>query len=211
MWSWSQKIGCSISSQVADAYPLIDLAGEVTGSRDTSMHAVCVLMSGESERGAWKWQSTLLRDRNLVLELDRNLKETHAGYNGEKRYVKKKRMGRIFTVELEGRSYRCRTHLALPNDLISKSFHCRRGKAFTSSIVRKVNVSMGPLEERMMLSGMHTVAGIFCCCCRQNVGWKYESAHEKDQKYKEGKFVLERERIMDETSTEVCIDTRSDT
>ncbi|XP_048598761.1 protein yippee-like At3g11230 isoform X2 [Brassica napus] len=42
-------------------------------------------------------------------------------------------MGRIFTVELEGRSYRCRfcrTHLALPDDLISKSFHCRRGKAY---------------------------------------------------------------------------------
>ncbi|CAF1860748.1 unnamed protein product [Brassica napus] len=46
---------------------------------------------------------------------------------------------------------------------------------------------MDPLEERMMPSGMHTVANIFCCCCGQN-----ESAHEKDQKYKEGKFVLER-------------------
>uniref|UniRef100_A0A0D3AMB6 Protein yippee-like n=1 Tax=Brassica oleracea var. oleracea TaxID=109376 RepID=A0A0D3AMB6_BRAOL len=57
---------------------------------------------------------------------------------------------------------------------------------------------MSPLEERMMLSGMHTVADIFCCCCGQNVGWKYESAHEKEQKYKEGKFVLERGRIMDE-------------
>ncbi|CAN6840113.1 unnamed protein product [Brassica oleracea var. botrytis] len=50
---------------------------------------------------------------------------------------------------------------------------------------------MDPLEERMMLSGMHTVANIFCCCCGQNVGWKY-ATHEKDQKYKEGKFVLER-------------------
>lgn len=37
----------------------------------------------------------------------------------------------------------------------------------------RVNISMGPLEERMMLSGMHTVADIFCCCCGQNVGWKY--------------------------------------
>ncbi|CAN7050541.1 unnamed protein product [Brassica oleracea var. botrytis] len=51
---------------------------------------------------------------------------------------------------------------------------------------------MGPLEERMILSGMHIVSDIFCCCCRDNVGWKYESEHEKDQKYKEGKFVLER-------------------
>ncbi|XP_018468234.1 protein yippee-like At5g53940 isoform X1 [Raphanus sativus] len=83
-------------------------------------------------------------------------------------------MGRIFTVELEGRSYRCRfcrTHLALPDDLISKSFHCRRGKAYLFN--RSVNISMGPLEERMMLSGMHTVADIYCCCCGQNVGWKY--------------------------------------
>ena len=39
----------------------------------------------------------------------------------------------------------------------------------------RVNISMGPLEERMMLSGMHTVADIFCCCCGQNVGWKYIS------------------------------------
>ncbi|KAG2280615.1 hypothetical protein Bca52824_051835 [Brassica carinata] len=90
-----------------------------------------------------------------------------------------------------------------------ESFHCRRGKAYLFN--RSVNISMGPLEERMMLSGMHTVADIFCCCCGQNVGWKYESAHEKEQKYKEGKFVLERGRIMDETSTEVCIDTRSET
>ena len=35
------------------------------------------------------------------------------------------------------------------------------------------NVSVGGLEERMMLSGMHTVADIFCCFCGQNVGWKY--------------------------------------
>lgn len=39
--------------------------------------------------------------------------------------------------------------------------------------ISRVNISMGPLEERMMLSGMHTVADIFCCCCGQNVGWKY--------------------------------------
>jgi DNA-directed RNA polymerase subunit N (RpoN/RPB10) len=77
----------------------------------------------------------------------------------------------------------------------------------------RVNISMGPLEERLMLSGMHTVADIFCCCCGQNVGWKYESAHEKAQKYKEGKFVLERGRIVDEIdlSTEVYIDTHGST
>ncbi|KAK8622704.1 hypothetical protein V6N13_117609 [Hibiscus sabdariffa] len=120
-------------------------------------------------------------------------------------------MGRIFVVELDGRSYRCkfcRTHLALPDDLVSKSFHCRRGKAYLFN--NAVNITVGTLEERMMLSGMHTVADIFCCCCGQIVGWKYEAAHEKRQKYKEGKFVPERGRIVDETeySSEVYIDTR---
>lgn len=59
-----------------------------------------------------------------------------------------------------------------------------------------------------MLSGLHTVADIFCCCCGQIVGWKYESAHERNQKYKEGKFVLERGRIVDEMdfSTEFRIE-----
>lgn len=48
--------GRSILCQVANAQPLMDLTGEVT-ARDTSMHAMWlyVLMSGESERGAWKW------------------------------------------------------------------------------------------------------------------------------------------------------------
>lgn len=37
----------------------------------------------------------------------------------------------------------------------------------------RVNVTVGTHEERMMLSGMHTVADIFCCCCGQILGWKY--------------------------------------
>ncbi|ESR65024.1 protein yippee-like [Citrus sinensis] len=120
-------------------------------------------------------------------------------------------MGRIFVVELDGRSYRCkfcRTHLALPEDLVSRAFHCRRGKAYLFNSA--VNITVGASEERLMLSGMHTVADIFCCSCGQIVGWKYESAREKSQKYKEGKFVLERGRIVDEIdfSTEVYIDTR---
>ncbi|MBA0792055.1 hypothetical protein Gohar_016582 [Gossypium harknessii] len=152
-------------------------------------------------------------------------------------------MGRIFVVELDGRSYRCkfcRTHLALPDDLVSrvptfiffsvspfnessKSRNCATFEALNRLLFRipfsRVNITVGALEERVMLSGMHTVADIFCCCCGQIVGWKYEAAHEKSQKYKEGKFVLERlvrsfasdrGRIVDEIdfSSEVYIDTR---
>ncbi|KAK2968421.1 hypothetical protein RJ640_004427 [Escallonia rubra] len=123
--------------------------------------------------------------------------------------AREKEMGRIFVVELEGRTYRCKfckTHLALVDDVVSRSFHCRRGKAYLFSSA--VNITVGPHEERMMLSGMHTVADIFCCCCGQIVGWKYEAAHEKSQKYKEGKFVLERARILDGLDSEFYIDSR---
>ncbi|GJV89100.1 yippee-like protein [Tanacetum coccineum] len=72
----------------------------------------------------------------------------------------------------------------------------------------KVNVTAGPIEERMMLSGLHTVTDIYCVCCGQIVGWKYETAHEQSQKYKEGKFVLERGRIIDGLDSEFYIDTR---
>ncbi|KAL8131523.1 protein yippee-like At5g53940 [Apium graveolens] len=117
-------------------------------------------------------------------------------------------MGRIFVVELEGRTYRCKfckTHLALVDDIVSKAFHSRRGKAYL--FTNAVNLTVGPPEERMMLSGMHTVADIFCCCCGQIVGWKYEAAHERSQKYKEGKFVLERVRIIDGLDSEFYVDT----
>ncbi|XP_031110396.1 protein yippee-like [Ipomoea triloba] len=105
-------------------------------------------------------------------------------------------MGRLFVSTLEGKIYSCKhcgTHLALSDDIVSKSFHCRHGKAYLFSKV--VNVTSGPNEDRMMMTGMHTVADIFCVKCGSIVGWKYEMAHEKNQKYKEGKSVLERFKV----------------
>ena len=43
-----------------------------------------------------------------------------------------------------------------------------------------------------MTTGLHTVADIHCTSCMHIVGWKYELAFEQSQKYKEGKFILER-------------------
>ncbi|CAA2934336.1 Hypothetical predicted protein [Olea europaea subsp. europaea] len=60
----------------------------------------------------------------------------------------------------------------------------------------RANVTVGETEERKMMTGIHIVADIFCVQCGSNVGWKYETAHEKSQKYKEGKSVLERFKIL---------------
>ncbi|PHU05048.1 Protein yippee-like [Capsicum chinense] len=58
-----------------------------------------------------------------------------------------------------------------------------------------VNVTVGAKEDRMMMTGMHTVVDTFCVGCGSIVGWKYEAAHDKTQKYKEGKFILERFKV----------------
>lgn len=116
-------------------------------------------------------------------------------------------MGRLYLVKLDGRTYSCKfcgSHLALFKELMSKSFHCGNGKAYLFNTV--VNVYAGPLEERLMTTGLHTVADIYCNCCGQNVGWKYEIAHEKSQKYKEGKFILERAKMRDGDVTNFAID-----
>ncbi|XP_060176415.1 protein yippee-like [Lycium barbarum] len=105
-------------------------------------------------------------------------------------------MGRLFVITLEGNSYKCKhcqTHLALADHIISKSFHCSHGKAYLFDNV--VNVTVGEKEERLMMTGMHTVVDIFCVGCGSIVGWKYEAAHDKTQKYKEGKFILERFKV----------------
>ncbi|XP_049408236.1 protein yippee-like At3g08990 [Solanum stenotomum] len=106
-------------------------------------------------------------------------------------------MGRLFVITLEGNIYSCKyckTHFGLADHIMSKSFQCRHGKAYLFDKV--VNVTLGEKEERVMLTGMHTVVDIFCVGCGSIVGWKYEAAQEKDQKYKEGRFILERFKIL---------------
>ncbi|OIW07462.1 hypothetical protein TanjilG_24324 [Lupinus angustifolius] len=76
----------------------------------------------------------------------------------------------------------------------AQSFHCRHGKAYL--VEKVVNVTLGEKEERMMITGMHTVVDIFCVFCGSIIGWKYEAAHEKTQEYKEGKFIIERCKVL---------------
>ncbi|KAL8161017.1 hypothetical protein V2J09_012506 [Rumex salicifolius] len=105
-------------------------------------------------------------------------------------------MGRLFLVHLEGKVYSCRhchTHLAVCEDIVSKTFQSRHGKAYLFRNV--VNVTMGETEDREMMTGLHTVADIFCVGCGSILGWRYETAHVRNEKYKEGKSVLERYKI----------------
>jgi hypothetical protein len=54
-----------------------------------------------------------------------------------------------------------------------------------------VNVNTSAAEERVLLTGLHEVADVYCDCCKTLLGWKYEHAFESSQKYKEGKYIIE--------------------
>lgn len=39
----------------------------------------------------------------------------------------------------------------------------------------RVNVACGQAEQRVLLTGLHAVADIYCECCKTTLGWKYVS------------------------------------
>lgn len=84
----------------------------------------------------------------------------------------------------------CRTHLTSHDEIISKSFHGRHGRAYLFD--HCVNVRIGPPEDRLLITGLHSVNDIFCKRCKNMVGWTYSRAYESSQKYKEGKFIVEK-------------------
>lgn len=92
----------------------------------------------------------------------------------------------------------CRTHLTSHDDIISKSFHGRHGRAYLFD--QCVNVTIGPPEDRNLMTGMHSVCDIFCKRCKNMVGWTYARAYEPSQKYKEGKFIIEKINLHMEES-----------
>lgn len=113
----------------------------------------------------------------------------------EEERVERVKMVKTFQAYLPTKCHRlyscvhCRAHLANHDELISKSFQGSQGRAYLFNSV--VNIGCGPAEERVLLTGLHAVADIFCECCKTTLGWKYEHAFESSQKYKEGKFIIE--------------------
>jgi hypothetical protein len=106
-------------------------------------------------------------------------------------------MGKLFKSYLGGGIiYRCSVcdiDLCLHDELVSKSFQGRHGRAYLYSAC--VNVIRGESEDRVLTTGLHTVCDIYCIQCQTNVGWYYISAYETSQKYKEGKYIVEKEKI----------------
>ncbi|KAL3741804.1 hypothetical protein ACJRO7_017298 [Eucalyptus globulus] len=98
-------------------------------------------------------------------------------------------MGRPFLVKLKGRAYGCSScnrPLVLADDWVAE---CHQGRPFL--FINVVNITVGG-EERLMAREGIIVKDIFCRWCGQCLGWKYVTALDKKEEYKEGKFMLER-------------------
>ena len=59
-----------------------------------------------------------------------------------------------------------------------------------------MNVVVGEKEDRHLITGLHRVADVSCSDCGEVLGWMYDKAYQESQKYKEGKTVLEKFKIV---------------
>ena len=59
-----------------------------------------------------------------------------------------------------------------------------------------VNVYTSPKMDRPLTTGLHTVSDLYCAECDTEVGWFYNHAYELSQKYKENKFILIENKIV---------------
>ncbi|EAU90892.1 hypothetical protein CC1G_02279 [Coprinopsis cinerea okayama7 len=93
---------------------------------------------------------------------------------------------------------KCSAVISLQDELISKAFSGRDGRGFLMQSA--TNVKLGKREDRSLLTGVHTVADVYCVGCGDRLGWFYHKAADNSQKYKEGKYLLERERLIKENN-----------
>jgi RNase P subunit RPR2 len=121
-------------------------------------------------------------------------------------------MGRLFLENLDGDKVysckRCCTHLVDKKELVSKNFHGKTGRAFLFNSA--VNVDFGPEKDKIMMTGLHTIKSVICKKCRQVIGWTYVFAYEQREKYKEGKFIIEKEYMLKHKVPELPDDTIED-
>ncbi|BET01537.1 unnamed protein product [Nesidiocoris tenuis] len=108
-------------------------------------------------------------------------------------------MGRIFLEHLGGaRLFSCAScdaNLTNRGELISTRFTGATGRAFLFNKV--VNIKCSKVQDRVMLTGRHMVRDVSCKNCSAKLGWIYEFATEENQRYKEGRVILERALITE--------------
>lgn len=89
----------------------------------------------------------------------------------------------------------CHMHLTTYAELLSSNFTGLHGRAVL--VGKVVNVTPATPEDREMRTGRYTIQDVTCSRCGTYLGWYYLRAFEHDEKYKQSKWILERERITE--------------
>lgn len=92
----------------------------------------------------------------------------------------------------------CDTNLTNKDQLVSKKFKCSSGRAILFKKV--VNVDHGQAVVRKLLTGEHVVKNVYCKKCGVKLGWFYEFAWNDQERYKEGKTLLEEQMIYEQVN-----------
>ncbi|XP_042894816.1 protein yippee-like 5 isoform X1 [Parasteatoda tepidariorum] len=113
-------------------------------------------------------------------------------------------MGKLFLRHIGGSRLflcaSCETVLTNRSELISTRFTGATGRAFLFN--RVVNLVYSEVQDRVMLTGRHMVRDVSCKCCDTKLGWVYEFATEENQRYKEGRVILERALVTESDGIE---------
>ena len=116
-------------------------------------------------------------------------------------------MGRRFRKYLDHSSSifvcaKCHTHFCDTNSVVSDQFRGAHGQAFLVND-GVVNIFFGDPDQRVLATGLHIVRDAYCGYCDTLVGWTYDYAHEEHERYKTGKYVLEKALIRVEQQRNV--------
>ncbi|KAL7268460.1 hypothetical protein RUND412_008915 [Rhizina undulata] len=89
----------------------------------------------------------------------------------------------------------CRSDICFATRIISKGFIGRHGRAYLVNRLQTEQITLLPEMERPLVTGYHKVSDVACKICGYILGWKYVNAEQEDQRYKIGKYIIERERV----------------
>lgn len=76
------------------------------------------------------------------------------------------------------------------------TFFLKYGAAYL--VENMINIMTGKDEDRQLMTGIHTVADISCRICQTKIGWKYIKTPKESERYKLGKCVVEKSRVIKE-------------
>lgn len=106
-------------------------------------------------------------------------------------------MGLLFMRTLDKAGYRCRqcrVQIIEDDAIICRSFRGASGPAYL--VDSCINLVFGASTPRFLKTGEHHVSDAYCCCCLTPLGWRYDVAVEKTQRYKEGRVMLEEKYLI---------------